>query len=349
MESRQMKMLTRCVHAGGFTDQASGGVTTPVFMSSSFRIPDGDGEICYPRYFNTPNHAGAAEKLAALENGEAALILGSGMAAITTTLFALLGQGDHAVIQSDVYGGTYHFIVSEMHRYGIEISLVRSDEPGGFESAVRETTRLILVETPTNPLLTVVNLNEVVNLARKNGLVTVVDNTFATPINQTPLDAGIDVVIHSGTKYLGGHSDMCCGAVVSRRELLDKIAHTAVNHGGVLPAFELYLLERSLATLGLRVAQHNCNAMAVAAFLSGHPKVKRVFYPGLPGHPGHETACAQMTGFGGMLSVDLACNHREARRIVKRFQLITHAVSLGGVESPGLFSRSDLPRENAGR
>ena len=344
---KNLEQLTKCVHSGGYVDEAVGGVTTPIYTSSSFKFSDGN--ICYPRYYNIPTQKAAADKLAALENGEAALILSSGMAAVTSALLAHLGQGDHALIQSDVYGGTYHFVASEFERFGIELTLVSSQDVKDFDALVRSNTNLLYVETPSNPLLKVVDLQAVAELGRRRNLTTVIDNTFASPINQTPLDLGIDVVIHSGTKYLGGHSDLCCGAVVSGARTMARIAETAINHGSVLGAFECYRLERSLKTLGLRVRQQNQNAMALAEYLSGHPGVLKVNYPGLPGHPGHETAKKQMTGFGGMLSVQLAGSFEDARRVVDRLKLAHHAVSLGGVESlvcfPTLTSHEKMPKE----
>lgn len=350
MTAPNEKKLTQCVHSGGDRHRTIGAVVTPVYMASSYRVPPAGDELCYPRYYNIPNQMAAADKLAALENGESGLVVGSGMAAITETLFALLRAGDHAVFQGDIYGGTYHFILSELERYGIDYSIVTADSVDAFVAACRENTRLIYFETPTNPLLTVVDVQAMAEAARRRGILTVVDNTFATPINQNPLALGVDVVIHSGTKYLGGHSDLCCGAIVTRRDLMDKIRGTAVNHGAVLGAFECYLLERSMKTLALRVRQHNQNAQAVAEFLSGHPRVRRVYYPGLPSDRGHEVARRQMSGFGGMLSVDLTGDHASAREAMERLRWFTHAVSLGGVESlfcfPVLTSHAKMPRED---
>ncbi|MEW6262630.1 MAG: aminotransferase class I/II-fold pyridoxal phosphate-dependent enzyme [Thermodesulfobacteriota bacterium] len=344
----EYRPLTRCVHSGGYLDEKVGGVTTPVYTSSSYRFSESGGEVLYPRYYNLPTQKAVADKMAALENGRTALVVSSGMAAISTTLVALLAAGDHAVIQNDVYGGTFHFL-SELSRLGIEYSLVRSQDVRDFAAAVRENTRLVYFETPTNPLLKVVDLRAMAELGRTKGLLTVIDNTFATPINQRPLDYGIDVAAHSGTKYLGGHSDLCCGVVVTRPDLGDKIAETAINHGVVLGAFECYRLERSLKTLALRVRQQNVNALALAEFLAAHPRVKRVYYPGLPDDPGHETAKRQMSGFGGMFSVEIKGDRETARSVVNRLKLFTHAVSLGGVESlvcfPALTSHAKMPAE----
>ena len=325
--------LTKCVHSGTYQDETSRGVTTPIYTSSSYRFVRGEGGVCYPRYYNIPTQKAAADKIAALENAEAALVLASGMAAVTSSLLSLMEAGDHAVVQAGVYGGTHHFVASEMSRFNLEFTLVSSNEPADFEAAVRDNTKVLYFETPTNPLLHVVDLDALADLAKRRNLTSVIDNTFATPINQNPLDHGIDVVLHSGTKYLGGHSDLCCGVALSRSELMSRIHETSVNLGGVLGAPECYRLERSLMTLGLRMAQHNKNGLALAEFLHGHPGVRKVYYPGLSDHPGYEIAKRQMRGFGGMLSVELDGDQDAALAAVERLELFTHAVSLGGVES----------------
>ncbi len=353
MNRKSLGQLSKCLHSAEFKDRNVGAVSTPVFLSSAYRIPEGDAEFCYPRYLNVPNQKAAADTIAALENGPAALVMGSGMAAVTSTLLALLKAGDHAVFQADIYGGTYHFVVSEMARLGIETTLVSGGSIENFTAAVKDNTRLIYFETPNNPLLRIVDIRALADEAGSRGLLTVIDNTFATPLNQKPLDLGVDVVIHSGTKYLGGHSDLCCGAVVAGREIMDRVYATVVNHGGILGGFEAYLLERSLKTLGVRMRQHNRNAQALAEFLSGHPRVGKVHYPGLPQCPGHEIAARQMSGFGGMLSVELKGGHEEARRTAESLKLFVHAVSLGGAESmfcfPVLTSHAKMTPEERGK
>ncbi len=341
--------LTLCVHAGSIPDEAAGGVNTPIFTSSAFRVPGPSGKVLYPRYQNTPNQLAVSEKLAALEGGETGLVFSSGMGAITGVFFALLQAGDHVVLQRDLYGGTHHFVVSDLPRFHIDTTLVDGTEPEAFERALRPETRLLYLETPSNPLLKILDLRALGELASSRGILTAVDNTFATPVNQNPIELGIDVVIHSGTKYLNGHSDLCCGAVVTRGDLMEKIHHTSVNQGTSLNACDCYQLERSMKTLGLRMRQHNRNGLALAEFLKNHPRVRRVYYPGLPDHPGHEVAAGQMKGFGGMLSVELECDLDAARRVVSRLRLVTEAVSLGGVESllcfPCLTSHAKVPRE----
>lgn len=325
-----VRRATLCVHAGTHVDPTTGGVCTPVYTSTSYRYPNAADENVYPRYFNVTNQRAVAAKIAALEQGEDALVFGSGMAAISTVLFAFLKPGDHAVFQQDLYGGTYHFLGAELERFGVGITLGRS--PAELAGALRPNTRVLYVESPSNPLLRCVDLAAVAAVARDRGILTVIDNTFASPINQNPLALGIEVVVHSGTKYLNGHSDVNCGAVVSTREVIRRVAASAINHGGTLDAHACYLLERGLKTLALRVGQQNATAQRLAELLEQHPAVARVNYPGLPSHPDHGMAARPMRGFGGMLSFEL----RDAGRVetvLSRLALITPALSLGGVET----------------
>ena len=324
---------TQCVHAGGYLDEKTGGLTTPIFTASAYAYPNASNEVYYPRYFNLPSQRAAAQKIAALENGEDAIVLSSGMAAITSTLLALLKPGDHAVFQDELYGGTHHFVTVELPQFGIEISRARN--AAEMAGLVRKNTTLIYAETPSNPLLKLVDLAAVAKLAKPHGIVSITDNTFATPINQNPLDLGIDVVIHSGTKYLNGHSDVNCGAVVASKSLIKKVTERAASLGGTLDVRACYLLERGLKTLALRVKQQNENALTIARALQKHKQVAKVFYPGLPEHPDHAIAVGQMRGFGGMLSFELQSGGggRDIEAVLKRFKLITPAVSLGGVES----------------
>ncbi len=329
--NRKLKPATLCVHAGTHLDAGTGGVCSPIFPSSAYAYPNpAVGENIYPRYFNVPNQRVVARKLAALEKGEAGLVFASGMAAISTVLFAHLKPGDHAVFQADLYGGTYHFVTAELVRFGIEISFARKAED--FVASTRPNTRLLYVESPSNPLLSIMDLAAVAKLGRAHGLLTVIDNTFATPINQNPIELGFDVVVHSGTKYLNGHSDVNCGAVVSSPLVIRRVTECAVNHGGTLDAHACYQLERGLKTLALRVKQQNENAGRLARFLQAHPAVARVNYPGLPEHPDHAVAARQMRGFGGMLSFEL----REPVRVaglLRGLRVVTPALSLGGVET----------------
>ena len=324
-----MQKSTFCVHSGTAKDPLTRGLNTPIFTSSSFEYLDADQNV-YPRYFNIPNQKAVVEKLCALENAEDGLLFSSGMAAISTALLAFLSSGDHVVLQNDIYGGTHHFVTAEFKRFGIDYTFV-SNEAADIERAVKPNTRIIYIETPSNPLLLVTDIAATAQIAKDNNALSVIDNTFATPINQNPLDLGIDIVTHSGTKYLGGHSDLCCGAVLTRKDLAAKISATAANLGGSMNAMTCYLLERSLKTLALRVKQQSRNAMQTATFLSGHPAVKRVYYPGLPDAAGFAIAQKQMHGFGGMLSFEL--DGRDSERFLKNLKVITPALSLGGVET----------------
>jgi cystathionine beta-lyase len=325
-----MKTETACIHAGGRFDPATRGINTPIYTSSAYEYLDGEARP-YPRYFNTPNQAAVVGKLCALEGAEDGLVLSSGMAAISSVLLALLGTGDHAVIQDEIYGGTHAMVSQHFERLGIAYTLAPPD-PQKLAQAVTGKTRLIYIETPTNPLLTVLDIRAVTRMARERGIVTVIDNTFASPINQRPIGLGVDVVAHSGTKYLGGHSDLCCGAVLSSRSIIEKVRHMCLSLGGSLDAQSCYLLERSLKTLALRVERQSANALAIAKVLAASRFVSRVNYPGLPSHTGHETAKSQMSGFGAMLSFELA-GAVDADRFLHALKLIRPALSLGGVES----------------
>jgi cystathionine beta-lyase len=326
-----MGKRTQCVHSGSIKDRLSGGVNSPIFTSSAFVYLDADENV-YPRYFNTPNQKAVIDKLCVLEKTESGLLFSSGMAAISTVVYAIAGQGDHVVMQRDIYGGTHHFATAEFERFGIEYTFV-SNQPEAFEQAVRDNTKLIYIETPSNPLLMVTDIAAVAKIARAHGIASAIDNTFASPINQNPADMGIDIVVHSGTKYLGGHSDICCGAVLSTDQLTGRIKSSAVNFGGSLNAVTCHLLERSLKTLGIRVERQNSNALAIARHLEKHANIQQVYYPGLENHPGFEVARNQMRGFGGMLSFELKEERIDPQRFVRGLNLIRPALSLGGVET----------------
>jgi cystathionine beta-lyase len=326
-----MKKDTQCVHSGTHVDSETKGLNTPIYTSSSFEYLDAPENV-YPRYFNTPNQKSIIEKLCALENAEDGLVFSSGMAAISTVLFSFLNSGDHIVLQRDIYGGTHHFATAEFDRFGIEYSFA-SGAIEELEGAVRENTRVIYIETPSNPLLVITDIEAVAQFARSKNILTVIDNTFATPINQNPLDFGLDVVTHSGTKYIGGHSDICCGAALASQKLIAKIKPVAANFGGSLNAMTCYLIERSLKTLGLRVEKQNMNALQIARHLQANPLVRKVNYPGLENHPGFDIARKQMKNFGGMLSFELDASRIDPHRFLKNLVLITPALSLGGVET----------------
>ena len=326
-----MKKDTRCVHSGTSVDPATRGLNTPIYTSSSFEYLDVPENV-YPRYFNIPNQKTIIDKLCALENAEDGLVFSSGMAAITTVLFSLVNSGDHLVMQRDIYGGTHHFATAEFDRFGIEYSFVTGTIEE-IEKAVRHNTRVIYVETPSNPLLFITDIEAVARLAKSKNILTVIDNTFATPINQNPLDFGLDIVTHSGTKYIGGHSDICCGAALASKELIARVKTSAANFGGSLNAMTCYLIERSLKTLAIRVDKQNANALQIARHLQANPMIQKVYYPGLEDHPGHDIARKQMKNFGGMLSFELDPAKIDPYRFLKRLKLITPALSLGGVET----------------
>ncbi|HNQ72441.1 MAG TPA: PLP-dependent aspartate aminotransferase family protein [Verrucomicrobiota bacterium] len=327
---RSLQPSTLCIHAGTHLDAATGGACSPIYPSTAFAFPNASHTPVYPRFFNTPNQQVINRKLAALEQGEDALVFGSGMAAISTLLFAFLKPGDHAVFQADLYGGTQQLVTRELVRFGIEISFGRT--VAEFAAARRENTRLIYVESPSNPLLQCVDLAAVAALGREHHALTVIDNTFATPINQNPLPLGFDVVVHSATKYLNGHSDVNAGVVVAAGQIIRRLTDCALKHGGMLDAHSCYQLERGLKTLAVRMRQHNANAEQLARFLQQHAAVARVNYPGLPGHPDHAIAKRQMRGFSGMLSFELR-DPAQLDAFLTRLRLIMPALSLGGVES----------------
>ena len=326
-----MKKETQCVHSGTSVDPETRGLNTPIYTSSSFEYLDVPENV-YPRYFNIPNQKTIIDKLCALENAEDGLVFSSGMAAITTVLFSLLNSGDHIVLQKDIYGGTHHFATAEFDRFGIEYSFVTGTIEA-IEKAVCDRTRVIYIETPSNPLLFITDIEAVVQLAKSKNILTVIDNTFATPINQNPLDFGLDVVTHSGTKYIGGHSDICCGAALASKELIARVKTSAANFGGSLNAMTCYLIERSLKTLGIRIEKQTTNALQIARHLQANHLIQKVYYPGLEDHPGHEIARKQMKNFGGMLSFELDAQKIDPYRFLKNLKLITPALSLGGVET----------------
>jgi cystathionine beta-lyase/cystathionine gamma-synthase len=326
-----MKKDTQCVHSGTRVDQETRGLNTPIYTSSSFEYLDVPANV-YPRYFNTPNQKALIEKLCALENAEDGIIFSSGMAAISTVMLTFLSSGDHVVLQKDIYGGTHHFVTAEFDRFGIQYTFV-SNRTEEIEQAVQKGTKIIYIESPSNPLLLITDIEATAQIAKANNALSVIDNTFATPINQNPLDLGIDIVAHSGTKYLGGHSDLCCGAVLARKDLTGPIWSTAANFGGSLNATTCYLLERSLKTLNVRIEKQNQNAQIIAEYLQKNSRIPKVYYPGLESHPGYAVAKKQMHGFGGMLAFELDGREPGPNRFLKNLKLITPALSLGGVET----------------
>lgn len=331
MSDKRKGLNTVCTHVGELEDKQHKGAVSPLYMSTSYAFDDVDVKR-YPRYFNTPNQEGLCKKIAALEHAESALIFGSGMAAVSTALMAFLRAGDHVVLQQTLYGGTYNLVTEEFEKYGIEYSFTEGWEPKDFKVKIKENTKVIYIETPSNPLLTITDIAAVGALAKKHNIVSMIDNTFASPVNQNPLDFGIDVVIHSATKYMGGHSDICAGAVAASEEHMERIFHLAKNFGGSLSDYTVWLLERSIKTMGLRVKAQNTNAMEMATYLNNHEDIDHVYYPGLPSHKDHELAKKQMKGLGGMLSFELK-PYLNASLFQKSLSLIKSSMSLAGVES----------------
>lgn len=338
---------TICTHTGTLSDDRFKGTVSPLYMATAYAYEDVETKR-YPRYFNTPNQAGLTQKIAALEHTEEALLFGSGMAAISTALLAFLKKGDHVVFQRSLYGGTFNMIQTEFEKFGIAFSFTGGAEPGDFEAVLQPETRVIYIETPSNPLLSITDIQAVAGIAKHHGIVSMIDNTFASPVNQNPIDLGMDIVIHSATKYLGGHSDILAGAVAGSSAHIKRIYELAKSLGGSLSDYTTWLLERSIKTLGLRVKAQNANAAALAAYLDDHPDVHRVYYPGLASHPGYVLARSQMRGFGGMLSFELRAG-LDARAFQKELKLIKSVMSLAGVEStivsPAMTSHEKLSPE----
>lgn len=345
---RKTGQSTKCVHAGMDKQLNLEGVNTPIFTSSAINFLDSE-EILYPRNFNTANQRVIARKVSALEQGEEGIIFGSGMAAISNTILALLSPGDHILFQLDLYGGTYQMATKMLSKFGIHYDMV-APTTEALSEAIRPETKIIYIETPSNPLLNITDISAVATLAKENGILTMIDNTFASPINQTPIPLGIDLVANSGSKYMGGHSDLLFGVLVTSRALSERVLADGKILGSNVNAATCALIERSLKTLALRVKQHNHNAQQLAEFLRDHSQIHAVYYPGLDSHPGHEIAKKQMSGFGGMLSFEPKLrSSADAEAMIKRLRLISPAVSLGGVESmvnmPARTSHSLLPAE----
>ena len=326
---------TICTHEGELKDHTYNGAVSPLYMSTSYDFLDVNTKR-YPRYFNTPNQESLSKKVAALEHAESAMIFSSGMAAISSTLLTFLKSGDHAVVQKDIYGGTRSLIESHFKNYGIDYSFTKDLSVESFENCIQENTKLIYLETPSNPLLKLVDLFAVAKLAKSHNIITAADNTFASPIVQNPLDLGIDIVMHSATKYFGGHSDITAGAVASSELIMGKIWDLSKDFGGNLSDYTVWLLERSMKTLGIRVKAQQKNARKLASFLDKHSAVQSVFYPGLKSNEYHSLAKIQMKGFGAMMSFELA-NGYDAEMFLRALKLIKPSMSLAGVESTMLL------------
>jgi cystathionine beta-lyase/cystathionine gamma-synthase len=330
---------TAAVRGASDMEKKNGPVSTPIYQTSTFEVTDNDEQqrvTTTDRYYTrwgNPTNTAAEQAVAAIEGVEAALAFASGMGAITTTILALLKAGDHMVTQRDVYGGVTKFFSQWLPRVGIETTFVDTTDYEQQARAIRPNTRLLYLESPTNPALRVVDVKKAATLARQHKLISMIDSTFGTPINQHPAEYGIDLVMHSGTKYLSGHADLTCGVVCGRQELMDQIWETRTTLGNCLDPHAAWLLIRGLKTLAVRVARQNENALRVAEFLEQHAKVRRVHYPFLKSHPQHAIARAQMAGGGGMVTFEIDGTGEDARRVSEAMRLFRLATSLGGVES----------------
>jgi len=330
------RIETQLVHSGELEPRVFGAVSMPIFQSSTFEVGEGGGgyhDIKYIRLNNTPNHVVLHAKLAAVESGEAALVAGSGMAAISSTLLSVLSPGDHLIVQDCLYGGTHDLVTKDLAGLGITHTAVDLDQPSTWEQALRPRTRAIYVESITNPLLQVGDLDAAARFAKEKGLVSIIDNTFATPVNFRPLEHGFQLSLHSCTKYMNGHSDIVAGAVIGSAELVEKVKHKLDHLGGALDPHACFLLHRGMKTLALRVRYQNESALKLARFLERHPAVAKVNYPGLETHPHHARARQLFTGFGGMVSFELRGGLEAAERFLRRTELGIVAPSLGGVET----------------
>jgi cystathionine beta-lyase/cystathionine gamma-synthase len=334
MSEKRQGLETRLIHAGATRPRIGGAAVTPIFQSSVFEQPQGAGydEILYPRLSTLPNHTVIGARLASLEEGETALVTASGMAAISAALLASLADGGHLLVQDQLYGGTHSFVTEDLPRLGVSYDFIDAQDPASWRAKLKPTSRAIYVESMTNPLVQIADHRAVAAFAREHGLASLIDNTFATPVNFRPIEHGFDVVLHSATKYLNGHSDLAAGAVVGSRDRVRKVHHLLNHLGGSLDPHACFLLERGLKTLALRVRAQNANAQRLAEFLAGHPAVKRVNYPGLEQHPQHARARTLFQGCSGMLSFELE-NGQAAVDWIARTRLAIHAPSLGGMET----------------
>src|SRR5947209_8284076 len=356
MKRHRFHPETESVHGSADLEKRNAPVAQPIYQTSTFQVTDSEQQLrathtdmFYTRYGN-PTHTAVEARIAELEGADGALLFASGMNAVTTSILALVKRGDHIVAQRDIYGGVTKFLSTWLPKLGIETTFVDTTEYEQHARAIRPNTKLLYLESPTNPTLRVVDLRQPVALAEKHHIVTMIDSTFATPINQRPAEFGIDVVLHSGTKFLGGHTDLICGVAAGRRDLIDTIRATRTTLGGVMDPHAAFLLLRGIKTLAVRVARQNDSALRVAQFLAGHSKVRSVNYPFLQGHPQLALAVEQMKGGGGVLSFEVEGTGEDAKRTTEAMHLFTLAPSLGGVESlvsiPVLTSHAMISAEH---
>lgn len=342
MSPKDLGFSTQCIRSGEKLCPLTGSVTTPIYQTSNFGFPDLNAlkEVFidhtkgyfYTRYSN-PTFEAVESKLADLMGAESAVVLSSGMAALTTVIMSLVSAGDHIVSAYDIYGGSFNFFRNVLPRYGVTVDLVRTTDPAKLAESIRPNTKVIFFESPTNPLLKLMDIAEMARVAKEHGIITFMDNTFATPFNQKPLELGIDLEMHSATKYLGGHSDLVGGVVSGSDELIRDVMYFRYVFGGIPDPQSAWLLMRGIKTLKVRMEAHNQNGMQVARFLENHPRVDRVYYPGLESHPQHHLAKRQMKGFGGMASFEVKGGADALERFLGQLRICQLAVSLGGVES----------------
>ena len=345
-----MRFSTRAIHAGQDPDPATGSVTVPVYLTSTYQQPEPgkEGKYVYSRTAN-PTRTALEECLASLEEGRYGLAFSSGMAA-TTTILLSLKKGDHVVAGDDIYGGTYRLFEQVLRNYGLQFTYVNPENPENVERAVRKNTRLIWIETPTNPLMRIVDIRQISKISKKAHALLVADNTFMSPYLQNPLAHGADIVVHSTTKYLGGHSDLIGGATITKDEDVESRLKYLQNAVGAIPGpLDCYLVLRDIKTLAVRMERHNENARTISEFLSKQPKVEKVNYPGLPDHPQRSIIKRQMRGNGGMLSFQLKGSFNQCKKLLNSLRIFTVAESLGGVESliehPASMTHASVPRE----
>ncbi len=343
---------TKLIHAGEPEPRVMGAVSMPIFQTAMFEYSGEESyhDIRYIRSNNSPNHLALHRKLAALENAEAGLVTASGMAAITTTLLTVLSAGDHLLAQTCLYGGTHDFLTKDFANFGLEFDFIDGNDPDSWKQKLRPNTKAIYVESMSNPTLQVSDLKAAAEFAKEHGLVSLIDNTFASPINFRPAEWGFDVSLHSCTKYLNGHSDIVGGACIGAADMIEKIRHRLNHLGGSMDPHAAFLLHRGMKTLALRVACQNQSALKIAQFLEAHPSVERVNYPGLESHPNHQRARELFDGFSGMLSFEVKGGVDAAERFMQKATLPIVAPSLGGVESlitrPATTSHSGMSRED---
>ncbi len=334
---------TICIHGAGGADQATGAISTPIYQSSTFAFRDvkegaeifaGEKQGYFYTRLGNPTHAALEREMAFLEGGEQAIAVGSGMAAISTTILTLTKSGENIVSSDTVYGGTHDLYTEMLSRIDIEVREVSALRPKNIAEAIDGKTRMVLIETPANPTLSIIDIHECAKICKMHGIPLVVDNTFATPFYQRPVEHGADIVVHSATKYIGGHGDTVGGIIVGSEDFIEEAKNRVVKDlGGIISPFNAWLLLRGLKTLPVRMERHSENGMQIAQYLEGHPKVERVWYPGLRSHPQHELAVEQQSGFGGMIAFEVRGGKKAGEILLNSVRLIILSVSLGDVDT----------------